>query len=235
MSYEWAVPAPESNTAAVRRASDRAPTPRRLAVLQAIHDDLDACGACPKMIGPVVHGPPVLGRVMLVGQAPGPREGSFGRPFAWTAGRTLFRWFEESLSVKEDDFRARVYMAAVARCFPGKANGGGDRKPDSQEIGRCRSYLAREVEVLRPELVLAVGSLAITEVLGEHAVGKKLDALVGDAVRTSWHGHETDVIALPHPSGASPWHKIEPGKSLLQRALGTVRRHPAVRATFAIG
>lgn len=205
---------------------------RRLELLKQLHSDLDACTACPKMIGPVVHGPAVLGRVMLVGQAPGPREGSFGRPFAWTAGRTLFRWFEETLNVTEEEFRARVYMAAVARCFPGKAKGGGDRKPDAEEIASCRSFLSREVAILRPELVLAVGTLAITEVLGEEAKKKKLNELVGDAVRTSWHGHETDVIALPHPSGASPWHKIEPGKTLLSRALRTVKRHPAVRATF---
>jgi len=205
---------------------------RRLDLLRQVHAELDACGACPKMIGPVVHGPPVLGRVMLVGQAPGPREGSFGRPFAWTAGRTLFRWFEESMGVDEEQFRARVYMAAVARCFPGKAKGGGDRKPDSEEIARCRSFLAREVEILRPELVLAVGSLAINEVLGERAAGKKLDALIGDVVRVPWHDCTTDVIALPHPSGASPWHKIEPGKTLLARALDRVKRHPAMRATF---
>ena len=206
---------------------------RRLELLRQVHADLDACTLCPKMIGPVVHGPPVLGRVMLVGQAPGPREGSFGRPFAWTAGRTLFRWFEEALHVNEEDLRARVYMAAVARCFPGKAKGGGDRKPDAEEIARCSAFLAREVAILRPELVLAVGTLAISEVLGELAAKKKLDALVGGVVRASWQGHETDVIALPHPSGASPWHKLEPGKTLLGRALAAVRDHPAVRASFA--
>ncbi len=205
---------------------------RRVDQLKALHVELDGCRACPKMIGPVVHGPPVLSKVMLVGQAPGPREGSFGRPFAWTAGRTLFRWFEESLSVKEEDFRAKVYMAAVARCFPGKAKGGGDRKPDADEIESCKTFLAREVEILRPELVLAVGSLAINEVLGELAKGKKLDVLVGGSIRAAWHGYPTDVIALPHPSGASPWHKIEPGKTLLETALGTVRRHPAIKATF---
>ncbi len=206
---------------------------RRLELLRQVHADLDACTACPKMIGPVVHGPPVLGSVMLVGQAPGPREGSFGRPFAWTAGRTLFRWFEEGMHVSEDEFRAHVYMAAVARCFPGKAKGGGDRKPDAEEIGRCKSFLAREVEILRPELVLAVGSLAISEVLGPRVAGKKLDAIVGNVVRATWHGHETDVIALPHPSGASPWHKIEPGKTLLEIALLQVKHHAAMRATLA--
>lgn len=197
--------------------------------LRTLHGELDGCRACPKMIGPVVHGAPVLSKVILVGQAPGPREGSFGRPFAWTAGRTLFRWFEESMGIGEDDFRKRVYIAAVARCFPGKANGGGDRKPDFEEIARCRTFLEREVQILKPTLILAVGQLAITEVLGKDAVGKKLDTLVGRVIETTWHGVEVDVVPLPHPSGASPWHKMEPGKTLLGRALGMARRHPAMR------
>lgn len=185
------------------------------------------------MIGPVVHGPPVPSKVLLVGQAPGPREGSFGRPFAWTAGKTLFRWFEESMGVSEEAFRERVYMAAVARCFPGKAKGGGDRKPDAGEIERCRTFLAREVEILEPELVLAVGTLAIYEVLGPEATKKKLDELVGRIERVTYHGREVDVVALPHPSGASPWHKMEPGKTLLAKALRVIAKHPAMREALA--
>src|SRR5690606_18521818 len=142
------------------------------------------------MIGPVVHGPPVLGPMMLVGQAPGPREGSIGRPFAWTAGRTLFRWFDEALGVSEERFRAGVYMTAIARCFPGKAKGSGDRKPDAEEIARCRPFLAREAELIAPELVLAVGTLAIAEIVGEAARGKKLAELVGKPLRCLWHGRE---------------------------------------------
>lgn len=184
------------------------------------------------MIGPVVHGPPVMSKVILVGQAPGPREGSFGKPFAWTAGKTLFRWFEESMGVPEETFRERIYIAAVARCFPGKAKGGGDRKPDPGEIERCRRYLEEEVAILEPDLVLAVGTLAIYEVLGREAAKKKLDELVGRIERATWHGREVDVIALPHPSGASPWHKMEPGKTLLAKALGLARRHPAMRAAI---
>ena len=193
--------------------------------LRVMHRELAACTACPKMIGPVVHGPPVVSPVMLVGQAPGPREGSFGRPFAWTAGRTMFRWFEESLGVEEARFRERVYMAAVARCFPGKARGGGDRRPDAAEVDRCRRWLAREVEVLAPELVIAVGTLAIEQVLGEKA---PLAEVVGRPRRARWLEREVDVVSLPHPSGASPWHKVEPGKTLLRRALRSLARHPAM-------
>jgi uracil-DNA glycosylase len=197
--------------------------------LEVLHEELDACRACPKMIGPVVHGPPVASRILLVGQAPGPREGSFGRPFAWTAGRTLFRWFEEALGVDEETFRAKVYMAAVARCFPGKSAGGGDRRPDATEIVNCRGFLERETGILQPKLVLAVGTLAIEQVL---ASKEKLNELIGDVRRARYHGVETDVIALPHPSGASPWHKMEPGKTLLRQALDRVAKHPEVKRTF---
>ena len=184
------------------------------------------------MIGPVVHGPAILTPLFLLGQSPGPREGGFGRPFAWTAGKTLFSWFEKALGVTEAEVRARVYFAAVARCFPGKASGGGDRKPDATEIAACRPFLAQEVALVRPELVLAVGQLAIEQVLGP-AKNRKLDDVVGRVVRTTWHGLELDVIPLPHPSGASPWPRIEPGKTLLAKAFSLVAAHPATRAAFA--
>jgi len=195
--------------------------------LRLLHRELGACCACPKMIGPVVHGPPVASRVLLLGQAPGPREGSFGKPFAWTAGRTMFGWFERALGIDEERFRAAVYMAAVARCFPGKASGGGDRRPDAEEVSRCESWLAREVAILEPDLVVAVGTLAIERVLGSKA---PLADIVGTTRRARWHGREVDVIPLPHPSGASPWHRIEPGKTLLDKALRRLARHPAMRA-----
>jgi len=184
------------------------------------------------MIRPVVHGPAVLSKVMLIGQAPGPREGSFGRPFAWTAGKTLFRWFEESLGVDEETFRARVYIAAVARCFPGKAKGGGDRRPDGDEIAMCRPFLEQETAILLPELLLPVGTMAIEQVLGHKG---PLTEIIGQVRRVAYHGHETDVIALPHPSGASTWHRMEPGKTLLGKALQQVKRHRAMGAVMEKG
>jgi uracil-DNA glycosylase len=187
---------------------------------------MDACRACPNVIGPVVHGAPVISRVMLVGQAPGPREGSFGRPFAWTAGRTMFGWFQDALGVDEATFRARVYIAAVARCFPGKAAGGGDRRPDRDEVERCERWLGRESAILEPDLVVPVGTLAIERVLGTKA---PLVDIVGTLKRGRWHGREVDVVVLPHPSGASPWHRIEPGKALLKKALSQLAKHPAMR------
>jgi uracil-DNA glycosylase len=197
--------------------------------LRALHVELGACRACPEMIGPVVHGPPVVSRVFLLGQAPGPREGSFGRPFAWTAGRTLFRWMQEGIGVDEETFRERVYMAAVARCFPGKAPGGGDRRPDADEIERCGRWLAGEIRILRPALLIAVGGMAIEQVLGRKT---PLAEVVGTVERARWHGHDLDVVPLPHPSGASTWHRMEPGKTLLRGALARLAEHPAMVAAL---
>jgi len=206
-----------------------APGGNQTARLLALHEELDACARCPKMIGPVVHGPAVKTSVFLIGQAPGAREGAFGRPFAWTAGKTLFRWFEQAVGVGEETFRRRVYMAAVARCFPGKEKKGGDRKPDAEEIDRCRTFLEREVQILRPKLLLPVGTMAIEQVLG----GKRpLAEAVGRVERVRYHGVESDVIALPHPSGASTWHVMEPGKTLLAKAFKLIAAHPEIRKTF---
>ncbi|CAN5145591.1 uracil-DNA glycosylase family protein [soil metagenome] len=198
----------------------------RLAVL---HAALDRCTICPKMVRPTVHGPAIATRILVVGQAPGPHEGAIGRPFAWTAGKTLFRWLAGPTGADENAIRERIYFAAVARCFPGKAKGGGDRKPDPQEILDCRPFLAGEMMILKPELVIPVGSLAIAEVLGHTG---KLDAIIGQTKRATYHGVSVDVIPLPHPSGASTWHRMEPGLTLLGKALAALGRHPTILAAF---
>lgn len=197
--------------------------------LRLLHRELDACRACPDVTGPPVHGPPAPSPIFLLGQAPGPHEGRFGRPFAWTAGKTLFRWMEEAIGSSEEEFRARVYFAAVLRCFPGKAKGGGDRRPSPSEIARCQPFIGREVASCRPELILPIGTLAIEQVLGWKG---PLTEVVGRVQRVRWHGVEADAIALPHPSGVSTWHRTEPGKTLLRQALARIAQHPTIRRTF---
>ena len=66
---------------------------------------------------------------MIIGQAPGPREPTLKRPFAHTAGQTLFRWFKTLCGMDEAVIRSKLYFAAVCRCSPGKAPGGTDRVP----------------------------------------------------------------------------------------------------------
>jgi uracil-DNA glycosylase len=193
---------------------------------------LRGCDACPDMIRPVVTGAPVLSPVMLIGQAPGIKEGPAGKPFAWTAGKTMFQWFAQ-IGLSEAAFRDRVYMAAVCRCFPGKAtSGGGDRVPSRDEIARCSRHLAAEARILRPRLVIPVGKLAIAQLAPDC---EQLVDIVGIERRATLGGVDVDVIALPHPSGASTWHRMEPGRTLLVRALAKIAQHEAWQELVALG
>jgi len=186
-------------------------------------EQLRACTLCPRMHRPAVSGGPVVSRVMSVGQAPGTKEPILGRPFAWTAGKTLFGWFERACGMTEEQFRASIYMAAVCRCFPGKTKTGGDRVPDPREIATCRGWLEAEIALLRPALVLPIGKLAIEQFLPP----AKLTEVIGRKFTVTMAGHPFDIVPLPHPSGASPWHRVEPGRTLLAEALELIVQHPA--------
>ncbi|MES9987541.1 MAG: uracil-DNA glycosylase family protein [Candidatus Thiodiazotropha endolucinida] len=198
------------------------PNPDKASQLCAHQESLKQCSRCDAMIGPVVTGQPVASPVLLVGQAPGAKEGMAGRPFAWTAGKTLFNWFGR-LGITEEQFRRQVYMSAVCRCFPGKNSKGGDRVPNAQEIEACSQWLHKELELLRPQLILPVGKLAITQFIEVD----KLTQAIGRIHPIQQQDGICDVIPLPHPSGASTWHRTEPGKSLLQKALELIGRHRA--------
>ena len=175
---------------------------------------------------PAVSGGAVVSRVISVGQAPGVKEPVLGRPFAWTAGKTLFGWFHRACGISEAQFRSKIYMAAVCRCFPGKTSAGGDRVPDAGEIVNCQDWLAEELAILRPELVIPIGKLAIQRFVSFD----KLTDVIGKELSVTLFGHTFDIVPLPHPSGASPWHRMEPGLTLLNQALRLIVSHPAWRA-----
>ncbi len=184
------------------------------------------CRRCPRMKSTPVSGGAIVSDVMIIGQAPGPREPVLQRPFAHTGGKTLFRWFEEFCGMNEATVRSKIYFAAVCRCFPGKNSGGTDRVPTPDEIRNCSSWMDDEIEILRPSLVIPVGRLAIVQFID----CAKLEEVIGRKFRVERARHWFEVIPLPHPSGASPWHKISPGKELLRRALKLIARHSAVAA-----
>jgi uracil-DNA glycosylase len=184
------------------------------------------CRRCPRVIPPPVSGGAIVSDIIVIGQAPGIREPTLKRPFAHTAGKTLFRWFEEFCGLDEFTMRSQIYFAAVIRCFPGKAPGGSDRVPEPDEIRNCSGWMNAEFEILRPRLVIPVGRLAITQFID----CKKLDAVIGRSFLVSRGELNFVLIPLPHPSGVSPWHKISPGRELLVRAMKKIARHPAMRS-----
>ncbi|MDX9833093.1 MAG: uracil-DNA glycosylase family protein [Anaerolineae bacterium] len=185
----------------------------RWAALQA---EMRACRACLVAGYDIVPGAifsgPAPAPLMLIGQAPGITEAQVKRPFNASSGTRLFQWLARA-GLDEDEFRRRYYMTAVTKCYPGKhPRGKGDRKPSAPEQKLCRPFLERELALVRPRVILAVGGLAIETVLGRKV---RLDEAVG--ARFSVDGRL--VLPLPHPSGASLWLNRPENQARLERAL----------------
>lgn len=156
---------------------------------------------------------------MLVGQAPGQVECASQRPFSGRAGRTLFKWLAE-VGVGEQDARDRIYISAITRCYPGPSpSGRGDRVPSLPEQANCSKWLEAELEIIRPALVIPVGRLAIDRFLGR----LPLDRVIGRVHVAEFGGRQTQIVPLPHPSGASSWIHGPGHAALLANALDVLR------------
>lgn len=154
--------------------------------------------------------------LMLVGQAPGITEAQVKRPFNASSGTRLFQWLAEA-GFEEQEFRACYYMSAVTKCYPGKhPKGKGDRKPTRAEQALCRPFLDRELALVQPSVLLAVGGLAIETLLGQTL---RLDQAVGRVFDVEGR----KVLPLPHSSGASLWLNRPQHQALLGQALALLR------------
>jgi uracil-DNA glycosylase family 4 len=197
----------------VRRSSYRS--------LASLERDRSRCRACIEAGYPLESWPvraPYRGqRAYMYGQAPGIVEGEERLPWRGRAGQTLRRW----LRVDGDELYHLFYCASVTRCYPGRpASGRGDRTPTQREQDLCAFWRDWELELLRPDLVVTVGGLALKRLLGiptlTEAIGKSftLPPQLGDAI----------VVPLPHPSGASGWLNDPTNRARLGKALTHVRR-----------
>lgn len=188
--------------------------------LPSLQRDLRVCRACVEA-GYHLESLPVVNehlgqRAYMYGQAPGIVEGEERRPWRGRAGKTLRRWLE----LEEDEFYRTFYCASVTRCYPGRAaSGRGDRTPTPREQELCSFWKDRELELLRPQLIVPVGGLAIRRLLGisglAECIGNRYE-LAGAA-----------VVPLPHPSGASSWLNSPANRELTARAAALVREELA--------
>jgi uracil-DNA glycosylase len=161
---------------------------------------------------------------MLVGQAPGVTEAQVKRPFNASSGTRLFQWLSEA-GLDEAEFRSCHYMTAVTKCYPGKhPKGKGDRKPSRAEQALCRPFLNRELALVQPQILLAVGGLAIETLLGQKL---RLDQAVGCVFEVDGR----QVLPLPHPSGASLWPNRPENQARIARALALLREELLPRLT----
>lgn len=177
---------------------------------------------------------------MIIGQAPGRMENErTGLPFSGPAGKRLFRWLAEA-GWDENEFRAVNYMTAVTKCFPGaNANGRGDRLPSKAEQALCRPWLQGELALVRPEVVVPVGGLAISLLIGpalrlDQLIGQVIERPKDDELVSPWaQSHlppRVRIVPLPHPSGASQWYNQPDNQALVRQAIDQLR---AIRLSSA--
>jgi uracil-DNA glycosylase family 4 len=90
-------------------------------------------------------------RIMFIGEAPGADEDAQGVPFVGRAGQLLTRMIEDGMGVP----RSSVYIANVLKCRPPD-----NRNPEPDEIAACRGYLERQIDLVKPEVLVALGKFA---------------------------------------------------------------------------
>ncbi len=191
----------------------------RVAALARLHAAIANCRRCVEAgFIPVAH--PIFrgaigNRVMVVGQAPGQRAHERPAPYSGATGKTLRAWLARA-GFDSEALHGRFYLTSLTKCFPGpKPNGKGDRPPSAAEIALCSSHLDAELALVRPELVLSLGRLAASALLGPAT----LTELVGTVREAERAGHRFLVLPLPHPSGVSHWLNDPANRARLDRAL----------------
>lgn len=122
---------------------------------------------------------------MIIGEAPGAEEDKRGEPFVGKAGRLL----DEMLRAVGLE-RERVFIANILKCRPPN-----NRDPAAEEANACRGYLERQIALLQPRLILAVGRTAAQQLLGTDA---PLGRLRGQAQQLK--NSETPVVVTYHPA-----------------------------------
>lgn len=192
---------PEKQTAAVDHS----------AALQAIREDLGDCTRCPlhqqgrKQIVFGVGNP--YAELMFIGEAPGADEDIKGEPFVGRAGQLLNNMIS-AMGLKREE----VYIANVIKCRPP-----GNRTPQPDECAVCSPFLLRQIEVIQPKALVALGAVAVRTLL---AVNQPMNALRGRWYE--FHGvplavtfHPAYLLRNP-PAKKDAWHDLQ----LVMKRLG---------------
>jgi DNA polymerase len=151
----------------------------KLDQMMKIWDEIQACDKCAigeyaqnRVFGEENIGSPIV----FVGEGPGMEEDKLGRPFMGKAGKIL-----DSTLKAAGFLRERVFIANVVKCHPPKSINpvSGNRKPSKIEMGNCLPFLWRQLEIIKPKLVVAMGRVAAEALLGDRIKDEKMKDIVG--------------------------------------------------------
>lgn len=121
--------------------------------------------------------------IMFIGEGPGETEDRFGRPFIGNAGQLLDRLIERLGYSRES-----VFIGNIVKCRPPN-----NREPAPDEVAACLPYLARQIEILRPRVIVCLGKTALVHLLG-------VDQPISKARGRVFHYREIPVVPTFHPS-----------------------------------
>jgi DNA polymerase len=116
----------------------------------------DACGLCDGRRNAVLGGGDLQPDWLVVGEPPGENEDAEGQPFAGPEGKLL----DNMLAALGVSRQKGAYLSNVLKCRPP-----GNRNPQPQEIAECEPFLRRQVDLLRPKVILAMGRFAVQTLL----------------------------------------------------------------------
>jgi uracil-DNA glycosylase len=183
----------------------------RLETLDAVADRIRTkycCGLCPNRTNAVPGEGNPNASLMLVGEGPGATEDATGRPFVGQAGK-LLDGILEAIDVPRDS----VYITNIVKCRPPQ-----NRKPLPDEIAACIPYLHRQLELIRPKVILALGGTAGEALLGARkGLGElrgKVHTYNGTPLIVTYH----PAALLRNPNWKKPtWDDVRIARQLLDR------------------
>ncbi len=178
---------------APRPAPNESGSDDKAARLASIAQRVAICRLCPHLASSRTQTVFGVGNVdadlMFVGEAPGADEDAQGEPFVGRAGQLLTKIIETMGCT-----RAEVFIANILKCRPDMPPGSyGNRPPTPQEMQTCLPYLAAQIEIIRPKVLVALGATAVEGLLGFRGTMREL--------RGRWHSYEnTPLMITYHPS-----------------------------------
>ena len=127
--------------------------------------------------------------LMFIGEAPGADEDQQGEPFVGRAGQLLTRILKAMNFARED-----VYIANILKCRPDMPAGSfGNRPPTPTEMQTCRPYLVEQINIIQPNVLVALGAVAVEGLLGTRATMREL--------RGRWHIYNSIPLMITyHPA-----------------------------------
>ncbi|MGC8638978.1 MAG: uracil-DNA glycosylase [Isosphaeraceae bacterium] len=164
------------------------PAADRPAALLVLADEVAACWKCAHLAASRTQtvfgdGNPTA-KLMFVGEAPGADEDRLGVPFVGRAGQLLTDMITKGMGLRREE----VYIANVLKCRPP-----GNREPSLEESANCRSFLERQIEIVRPEFLCLLGRSAAFALLGSSLSMARL--------RRRWYRYRgIPTMATYHPS-----------------------------------